>query len=66
MDKKYTILIKDMGHLQELNNATRFIGCTTQQEHAIKYTYYDAVNLAFNLNKKHNAIDYAVMVEVAR
>ena len=63
--KHYTIIIKDMGYLQETNNATRFIGCTTQQKDAIKYNYHDAVNLAYYLNKQHNAIDYAVMVEVA-
>jgi hypothetical protein len=58
-------MIKNAGYLQELIRATGFLGFTTKQDDAIKYNYYDAVSLAYNLNKRNNAVDYAVMVEVA-
>ena len=32
---------------------------------ADRFNYQDACEVAFDLNKQHNAIDYAVMVEVA-
>jgi hypothetical protein len=68
MNKQYNILIKNIGYLQHINVLTHllsFISCTTKKERSTQYSYGDAVDIAFNLNKKHNAIDYAVMVEVA-
>jgi hypothetical protein len=61
----YAIMIKNMGYLQETIPATRFIGCVNDPKRATNYIYSAAVKTCHRLNIENNAVDFAVMVEVA-